>query len=369
MSRRVFIKLSAPGLVICLLTLTATGAENTTGSEVDPDTAGEKGTIVWAPIPMLQPALGGGLIMLGTYFHPSKPGETASISGVAAGYTSTDSYVLVGGHDHHYEGGRWRLRGMGGTAKFNLNFNGIGAEAGDPGRSLSYSIEGSFIDAALFRKFSRGWSAGLKAQLLDSEVNFDDGEPGDPILDGVVSEALDLTSYGVGVIAQKDTRDNRFAPHTGQRLELSGTLFPSNLGNDLDYRIYSAFYSHYIPIRDDTVLAANVSTGYADGEVPFYRLSKLNIRGVSGDTYWDKFLLQAQAEVRHTLAGNWGMAIFAGYGGVSPSLGDLDSDKMIFAAGAGIRYTVSREQRVALRLDVAEGQDGTMVYISVGEAF
>jgi hypothetical protein len=42
---------------------------------------------------------------------------------------------------------------------------------------------------------------------------------------------------------------------------------------------------------------------------------------------------------------------------------------MIFAGGAGIRYMVAPEQRVALRLDVAKGQDQTMVYISVGEAF
>jgi hypothetical protein len=42
---------------------------------------------------------------------------------------------------------------------------------------------------------------------------------------------------------------------------------------------------------------------------------------------------------------------------------------MIFAGGAGIRYMVAPKERVALRLDIARGQDQTMVYISVGEVF
>ena len=59
------------------------------------------------------------------------------------------------------------------------------------------------------------------------------------------------------------------------------------------------------------------------------------------------------------------LSVFPAYG----SLRKLDSNKMIFAGGAGIRYLVSAAQRVALRLDVAKGRDQTMVYISVGEAF
>ena len=66
---------------------------------------------------------------------------------------------------------------------------------------------------------------------------------------------------------------------------------------------------------------------------------------------------------------SWSAALFAGYGGVSPSLKDLDWDDMILAGGAGIRYMVAPKERVALRLDVAKGQDDTMVYVSVGEAF
>jgi len=73
--------------------------------------------------------------------------------------------------------------------------------------------------------------------------------------------------------------------------------------------------------------------------------------------------------VRQKIHGNWSAALFAGYGGVNTSLEALDSDDMILAGGAGIRYMVSPQQRVALRLDVAKGKDETMVYISVGEAF
>ena len=306
---------------------------------------------------------------MGLYFYPHEEDVPANITGVAAGYTSTESYIFAAGHDHHFTGDRWRFQGLIGHAKFNLNFNGIGADAGKPGRSIGYSIEGSFVEPRLWRKFGRGWSAGLAAQFLDAKVNFDRSDPDDPIFEGVGDEGLDLRSYGVGWMAQKDTRDNRFAPYSGQYLQASMMFFPDSFSNDLDYRIYKGAYHQYWSVRDTTVLAANIGTAYADGDVPFYRLSKLAIRSVSGDTYWDQFLIQAQGEVRQRLRGNWSAALFAGYGGVSPSLNDLDEDKMIFAGGAGIRYMIATEQRVALRLDVAKGQDETMVYISVGEAF
>lgn len=327
------------------------------------------GEFVLAPIPTLQPALGGGVVLVGMYFHPHQADKPANITGAAAGYTSTDSYLIGAAHDHHFKGGRWRFQGAAGYAKFNLNFNGIGADPGDSGRSLSYSVEGAFVEPQLLYKFSRGWSAGLSGQLLDADISFENTEQDDPILEPITREELNLTSVGVGWLAQKDTRDNRFAPYTGQYLQVNSTLFPGGFSNDLDFRIYNGFYNQYWRVRDKTVLAANVSTTYADGDVPFYRLSKLNFRGVSGDTYWNKFLLQGQAELRQQIHGKWSGAVFAGYGGVSRSLNTLDSDDMIFAGGAGVRYMVSPEQRVALRLDIAQGQDGTMVYISIGEAF
>lgn len=328
-----------------------------------------QGSFVWAPIPVLQPALGGGAVLVGMYFYPHAEGRPANITGAAAAYTSTDSYLIAAGHDHHFKGDRWRLEGKAGYAKFNLNFPGIGAESGTPGSSLSYSIEGTFVEPKLWRKFSHGWLAGVGAQFLDADVDFDDGQPGDPILDGVTEAMLDLKSTGVGPLAQKDTRDNRFAPYQGHYFQVSAMVFPSAFDNDLDYRIYKGFYNQYWRVRDKTVLAANVSSAYADGEVPFYRLSKLAIRGVSGDKYWNKFLLQGQAEVRQRVYGDWSAALFAGYGGVGSSLKNLDTDDMIFAGGAGIRYMVAPKERVALRLDIAKGQDQTMVYISVGEAF
>ncbi len=333
------------------------------------DTDSGKGNFVWAPIPLLEEALGGGVVMVGMYFYPPEEYAPPSITGVAAGYTSTDSYMLGAGHDHHFAGNRWRLESGVGYAKFNLGFHGIGAEPGDLGRSLNYSIEGAFAQSTLWRKFPRGWAVGVGAEYLDADVSFQDSVPEDPISEKIPSGQLNLTSLGAGLFAEKDTRDNRFSPSTGRFFNTSAVTFPGGLDNDVDYHLYKAAYSQYWPVRDTTVLAANVSTGYADGNAPFYRLSKLSIRGVSAQAYWDNFLLQGQVEARQEIWGNWSAALFAGYGGVSSSLKKLDNDNMIFAGGTGVRYQVAQKEKVAVRLDVAWGQDGAMVYISVGEAF
>ena len=90
---------------------TATSKEATAQDSTDV----EQGEFVLAPVPMLQPALGGGVVLVGMYFHPHDADRPANISGVAAGYTSTDSYLIGAAHDHHFKGDRWRLQAGGVT--------------------------------------------------------------------------------------------------------------------------------------------------------------------------------------------------------------------------------------------------------------
>ena len=65
----------------------AVAQEQTTAeNEAAADRVGQ-GSFVWAPIPVLQPALGGGAVLVGMYFYPHAEGRPANITGEAAGIT------------------------------------------------------------------------------------------------------------------------------------------------------------------------------------------------------------------------------------------------------------------------------------------
>jgi hypothetical protein len=74
-------------------------------------------------------------------------------------------------------------------------------------------------------------------------------------------------------------------------------------------------------------------------------------------------------ELRHRLKGRFGVAAFAGVGGIAPSFGDLGDSKILPAVGAGVRWQASKETPINLRIDVAVGKDSNAFYVSVGEAF
>jgi outer membrane translocation and assembly module TamA len=67
--------------------------------------------------------------------------------------------------------------------------------------------------------------------------------------------------------------------------------------------------------------------------------------------------------------GRFGIAAFAGVGGVARSFGDLGNNKVLPAAGIGVRWQASKTTPINLRIDYAAGKDSQALHISAGEAF
>ena len=80
-------------------------------------------------------------------------------------------------------------------------------------------------------------------------------------------------------------------------------------------------------------------------------------------------MLAVQTELRWRFTKRWGAVGFLGVGGVGESFSDFDKDDTLPAAGVGIRFSISPENRLNVSLDWAVGKDNDYVYIYVGEAF
>ena len=79
--------------------------------------------------------------------------------------------------------------------------------------------------------------------------------------------------------------------------------------------------------------------------------------------------MAGEVETRVPLPGRFGAVAFAGLGQVAPGVDELDSDNLLWSAGFGLRFQLTRESQLKYRSDVAWGRDGFEFYFSLGEEF
>jgi hypothetical protein len=77
----------------------------------------------------------------------------------------------------------------------------------------------------------------------------------------------------------------------------------------------------------------------------------------------------AQAEARWHTDGRLGAAVFGGFAQVAPSVGHLPDALVLPAGGFGVRYQMTRQFPMHLRLDYAWGRNEGLLYFAVAEAF
>jgi outer membrane translocation and assembly module TamA len=80
-------------------------------------------------------------------------------------------------------------------------------------------------------------------------------------------------------------------------------------------------------------------------------------------------MLTAQAEYRLEVWKKIGLVVFGGAGEVAESFGKLTGDGILPSGGAGLRYRLTDDNHVNLRVDYAWGKNSSALYVSIAEAF
>lgn len=330
------------------------------------------GDLLLVPIPQSSPSLGTGLTLVGAYFYNPNASKEPWVTGAALMATSNGSWALGAGHKMALSGDRFRLTAFGGYADVNVRFFGIGPNAGDRGVSVDMNDKAymAFIDPQMrvapnFYLGLRGLLVDLRASLRRDEENLPDNE--------IPTHEFDSRLVQIGPTAVYDSRDNSFTPRRGILAESSLLFGVGALGGDFTNERLTFAANIYRPIGQRTVFAARISGCGVSRGTPFYDLclygASSDLRGYETGRFRDRASWATQAEVRHRLKGRFGLAAFAGIGGIAPSLGELGDTKMLPAVGAGLRWQASKETPINLRIDFAVGRDSNALYVSVGEAF
>jgi hypothetical protein len=335
---------------------------------------------IGAPIPISNPGLGTGLGAVAALVFPIDRADEVSpptTAGLGGFYTSNDSYAFGLAFRTYLAEDRWRFVGGGATGRINYDFFGVGAGLGSSGKSIPLSQTASGFGLEALRRVSKGLFAGVRYVYADSTIRLNGIAPPDiPVPEG--DRAVVLASLGPHV--QVDTRDSTFYPTRGTLFDLHADFYDSAFGGDRGFQSYTADVNVYVRTGDRQVLAMRASGCAVKGDAPLYALclfgSHNDLRGYESGQYRDRAMFAAQAEYRLGLPerlgflGRFGLAAFAGVGGVASGFGDFSSDELLPSGGFGLRYLLTRESHINLRVDWAWGKGGSNgIYVGVGEAF
>lgn len=326
------------------------------------------------PIPMSNPTLGTGLTLTAALFYNPTQEPEPWISGAGIMKTSNGSWAAGAVHKMSLGQDRFRFAAFAGYGDFRMDFYGIGPAAGDRGLSIALEEEGFAALAQAQIRLAPSVYAGGRLLYLDLDTRIDAGDS-DPRFPNAEIPALQFESRMVlaGPLLSYDRRDSSLNPTNGEFASAAWMFGVPSLGSDFSHDKFTLNANLYRPLGPNTVIAARGALCGASSGTPYYDLcmygSSNDLRGYETGRYRDRASWAIQYELRQHLFGRFGAVAFAGIGGTAPGLSRLDDTTFLPAAGVGIRYMASRQNRVNVRLDFAVGDDSHALYFSIGEAF
>jgi len=344
------------------------------------------------PIIITDPAVDGGLGMMGLFFHESEEEQAArlktmqdesndkashslmppSISAAFGAYTGNDSYFIGGGHLGFFNKGSIRYMGGGGYGDININFYGFGDV------TLPIPLEINTQATAIMQtlKFKLGDSAfyfGPMHRYVDAQVsiinsgNFINKIPSNllPAL------STNIVTSGAGLTIEYDSRDNFYSPTDGLKYELNYLWFDDVIGSDVDYTLTELTALNYFKITDHWRTAFRVEANYVDSEqvLPPYATPYISMRGIPAARYQGQSVALSELEVAYRINLRWELSAFAGIGKASDSFSDFSESDSRVSKGAGFRYLIARRYDFNMGIDIAKGPEDTVFYIQAGSAW
>lgn len=287
------------------------------------------------------------------------------IYGVMALKTENDSYAYGAGAMLHFKDDLWRYTGGVAKTSFNLDFYTRGTFF-EP-VAIGYNIDGiASLQKVQRRIGEQNLYAGLSWIYMDLDLAFDvasDRDQFDP------RETTERAS-GLGLSLEYDQRDNPFTPGSGWLGMIEGNFYGKEIGSDTWFQSYRSHVYAYLPLAGQRfVLGGRLDGRWANGDIPFYQLPYIDLRGIGAARYQDTRAATAETELRWNMTPRWALIGFIGAGrtwGRRNSFGDAQSQ---VAKGTGVRYQIARTLGLYVGADYAWGPEDETLYIQVGSAW
>ena len=333
------------------------------------------GSFVVAPLPIVSPALGAGIVPILGYITPIPAKDRTlepSVVGVGGLITNDGSRGFGLGADLYLDKARYELESVYAHGNLNYNLYGEGFVNGNAGLKLPLEQRGQIFFIKLLHRIPWDFYVGGRfitgSSLITLKPTFEKIPPIPPD----IGLHTDLRALGMEV--SRDSRPNRFYPLKGSVIDFTGDFFAQDLGSKYSFQSYKFTFNKYLSLSDKQVLAYNLYWCGTGGSPPFYGnciYGANNIlRGYTAGRYLDRYMLATQLEYRLVLPWKLGLVGFGGVGAVAPGSDQFfRANHLLPGGGTGIRYMLSKKYHVNLRTDFAWGKDNFTWGVGVGEAF
>jgi len=175
----------------------------------------------------------------------------------------------------------------------------------------------------------------------------------------------------VGWVSNYDSRDDIFYPEKGSLVELSVLFNSKSFASDFDFQKIFLDASKYIYLGKKNILALNFYSELTFGNAPFNQLALIGgpkrMRGFFEGRFRDDHFISFQSEYRFPIFKKIKGAVFGSWGSIGSQ--DEGFEKSFLAGGAGLRFGISKSEKINLRLDYGFGKNTSGIYLTFGEAF
>ncbi|TCI07431.1 hypothetical protein EZM97_30185 [Dyella soli] len=325
------------------------------------------------PVIVTEPAVGNGGGLAAVFFHQPAQSDASKANGErippdiygVGGIATENGTKMYGlGGRFHFKDDTWRYKGGLGRGSINLDFYTAG-RAGAP-RKIGYNLDGLFSLQQVSRRL---WRSNVYVSArwvyidLDSRLNLEqDAQYFTP-------KEFARKSSGLGLGLEYDSRDNTLTPSRGWQSVLEVTDYSTSIGSDNNYRSYRANTLAYLPLASDWILGLRADFRAARGDVPFYQLPSIDLRGIAYGRYQAPDVAMVEAELRWNFTPRWALLGFTGAGRAWGHGVDFGNATTETTRGLGMRYLIARQLGLWVGLDWAWGPDDHAYYIQVGSAW
>jgi hypothetical protein len=332
------------------------------------------GAFVVAPLPIVSPAIGSGIVPVLAYIFPLQVKDKTSPPSVVAAtglITNNGSRAFGFGADLYLKQARYELKAGYGRGNLDYDLYGPGFINGNLGLKLPLVQTGEVFFIKLLRNV--GWNIYVGPRFFtgDSFITLNPGNGNLPPIPPDVGFSTNLRSLGFEV--SRDSRKNRFYPVQGSVLDFTVDFFADTIGSKYSFQPYRFTFNKYAGIGAKQVLAYNLYLCGTGGKPPFYGNciygTDNELRGYTAGRYLDRYMVATQLEYRLTLPWRFGLVGFVGVGGVAPGADSFRARQLLPSGGTGIRFLLNKKYHVNLRTDFAWGKDNFTWSMGVGEAF
>jgi hypothetical protein len=185
-----------------------------------------RGAILIAPLPIVSPAIGSGIIPIVGYIFPFQENDKVSppsVIGAAGLFTNNGSRAFALGGELFMKENTYELKSAYMRGNLNYDLYGVGFVSGSEGLKLPLVQTGQLFFIELLRNV--GWDIFVGPRFItgNSVITLNPASGETPPIPPDTGLQTNLRSIGVEALC--DSRPNRFYPTKGMLLDFTGEFF------------------------------------------------------------------------------------------------------------------------------------------------